>query len=405
VAVPPPAPEPSPAGWVADAVLDPTAFGSLMDRTGRDGWIALHANDLAGAVATFPATDAEGKRARARAELELAVLDDDLARMQALAASRFFDAWATRGGPPAGSAAPTIAALAGRCRDADPALWPASADAADPYAARRAVHAQARKGDPAALLAVASQPLVTEPGDGFTRAFWDPCLHATLSDAWLARAAADSGAATPDWKAVARTWTTPDAGLGGVLLAPWLTRDALTAELESAASPGLLGATVASLGALGIEPVPTMTTDDAEAARRDAHRMIEAVDAWRTDLLARANDDGKGLVVDLHLPERFRQEWLVSRARLHLVNGRPRAAAATLLLARDASEPGVGPANSPALFALTAEAELTQGHTREALDALDDLEAAYPAVHGLGELVGDLAVLEGIDRRGDSKEN
>jgi len=45
------------------------------------------------------------------------------------------------------------------------------------------------------------------------------------------------------------------------------------------------------------------------------------------------------------------------------------------------------------------------GRTREALDVLVLLEGGYPEVAPLKELVGDLAVLQGLDRQGDSKEN
>ena len=57
------------------------------------------------------------------------------------------------------------------------------------------------------------------------------------------------------------------------------------------------------------------------------------------------------------------------------------------------------------LFAVLATANLQTGHTREALDALQVLVGPWPEVTGLDELVGDLAVLEGIHRSGDSREN
>jgi len=61
--------------------------------------------------------------------------------------------------------------------------------------------------------------------------------------------------------------------------------------------------------------------------------------------------------------------------------------------------------NPPTLFAVSAAANLRTGRTREALDALEVLVGAYPEIKGLDETVGDLAVLQGLDRAGDSREN
>jgi hypothetical protein len=57
------------------------------------------------------------------------------------------------------------------------------------------------------------------------------------------------------------------------------------------------------------------------------------------------------------------------------------------------------------LQAILIEAQLRTGHTREALDCIQPLLAAYPAATGLNEVLGDLAILQGLDRYGDSKEN
>ncbi|MEL6350094.1 MAG: hypothetical protein AAFV53_43745, partial [Myxococcota bacterium] len=65
----------------------------------------------------------------------------------------------------------------------------------------------------------------------------------------------------------------------------------------------------------------------------------------------------------------------------------------------------IGALNPPGLFVLLAEANLRTGRSREALDMLDPLKEAYPEVKGLNETLGDLVVLEGLERIGDSKEN
>jgi hypothetical protein len=421
------APAATPAGWVAEVASDPAAFAGLMDEAGREGWILLHANELDGAVAVF-SDNARGGRSRARAALSLAVLHGDLARMSWEAHDRLFREWDRRGSLPQGSAAPAIAALSARCSgqpwkpwaeriasgtgsalvgtfDREDGLWPSAAPAADdPLAARRAVHVKAREGSVTDLLEAAQKPLVVEPAEGFERQFWDPCVHATLSDAWTRRMARELGAEGRDWRESMAALAAPDAGLEATLFAPWLTKQDLASELASAREPGVIGATMPSLAALGVSASPSQA-DDIDAARDEARALTAAVDAWRDALRGSASDDGKALLLDLELVERFRQEWLVARARLALLEGRPRQALAYVQLARDVADPGVGPANSPSVLALLAEAELKNGHTREALDALTLLQEAHPEVLGLREVVGDLAVLEGLDRRGDSKEN
>lgn len=429
--VAPPDEVPAPAaGWVADVVREPQKFAALMDSTRRDGWIAYHSNDLNGAVVAFGTGTPEIDRARARVELDLGVLHADLARLQRAAHARLFDTWDRRGTMPQNSAAPAIAALSARCADEpwkpwadrvqagpgaaflfalgrDDALFPSEAPGTgtplddDPFMQRRLLHTRAKDGDIGALMAVATVPLVVEPADGFQRTFYDPCLHQTLSAAWLSTASRSLGG--EDWRA-AGAWAKHD-GLAGTLFAPWLTPADLEAEVAAAAHPGLLGATMPSLAPLGLRGDAGAGTDDLQQARDEARRLSASLDRWKRELRESAGEDGRALLVDLQLIERFRQSWLLARARLALSEDRPRQALAFVQLARDVTERGVGPDNSPAVLALLAEAELRNGHTRESLDALELLSQSYPEVAGLKELVGDLAVLEGLDRRGDSKEN
>lgn len=420
------------AGWPAEAAAHPEQFDGLMERSGRDGWVAYHRNDFEAAIAGFNASP-DGDRGRARAEFALGVLHSDLDHLAQYATDQLFAAWDKHGGLPAGSA-PAIAALSSRCHGGDWKVWAAKATAApagvvflaepdderalwpqeeatagtpagdDPLVRRRFLHQRARKGDISALASVALQPLVVEPADGFERTFWDPCLHHTLSEAWFQAANRHLGVAEGDWKAGAAVWAAPDAGLGGSLFSPWLTSADLAAEIATEASPGLLGARQPGIAALGIGEPPG-PTDSIDAARDEARSFLDATDAWRATLLTTPSTDGQALVLDLRLVERFRQEWLVTRARLALSEGRPRQALAYAQLARDVATPDVGPTNSPSLLAVLAEAELRNGHTRESLDALKFLAVAHPEVLGVQEVVGDLSVLESIDRRGDSKEN
>ena len=62
--------------------------------------------------------------------------------------------------------------------------------------------------------------------------------------------------------------------------------------------------------------------------------------------------------------------------------------------------------NLPGLYAVQATAQLRSGHVREALDSLHVLTGPpLSEAHGVDEIVGDLAILRGLDRQGDSKEN
>ena len=52
-----------------------------------------------------------------------------------------------------------------------------------------------------------------------------------------------------------------------------------------------------------------------------------------------------------------------------------------------------------------AAAQLGMGQTREALTSLAPIKNHHPEAQALLEWLGDLAVLQGLDRQGDSKEN
>jgi hypothetical protein len=196
-------------------------------------------------------------------------------------------------------------------------------------------------------------------------------------------------------------WTGADR-LDGVLFTALLSREDLSAEIAKNIEPGLWGADQPGLGPLGI-PNP-VSDDGVEPARVEARVWNEVLDGWRRSLQADAPGDGQALLTDLGVVDRLRQNWLVARARLHLIQGRPKQALVLAELARDVGHDEVGPNNGPSVYAVIADAELANGRTREALDALSRLVPTHPEAAGVRELVDDLAVLEGIERRGDSKE-
>ncbi|MEM6928468.1 MAG: hypothetical protein AAF602_16150 [Myxococcota bacterium] len=406
-------------GWAVEVVEAPARFTELVTQ-GRDGWVALHAHDYPAARRAFRAPGV----GRFRAELALATLHDDLARIGAFGTSELFTAWQARGSLPSGPEAPLVAALGVACAGGDASGWatqvldgpdvalarrlaagesPFDVGGSDsPVSRRLALHRAVRAGErPVADLAdAATTPLLVkaEADGGFTREFWDPCVGATLAT----RSIADALSAAD---AVGGVSALPELGLGMRIFGAWPTvadvRRVVAEPSDAGSRLRALGTTSGLLDALGsVDAVE----DDVDAAKQWLRELDRGLDHWSTQLSRNADADGRALLGDLRLIPRLRQEVGIAKAREALRQGRPRQAAALLELARDPSE-GLGPANAPALFALLAETHLRLGRTREAMDAIQPLIAVFPWLEGTRETLGDWAVLEGLDRRGDSKEN
>jgi len=413
----------STSSWWRRLGNGPAEFEELM-LSGRDGWIAMHRNDHR---AAFGAFGGQGVPA-VRAALEEALLHDDLAHLvghanrarYAALAERgtelgdlgdLFTSWGARcapgGGPRPELVEPTASWSHGLSRGATCAgpfgaacgpLPGMAADAPEPLRSRNALHLSASGGDAAAreaLYAAATEPVLSETADGFERRHMDPCLDATLAVAWSMQARAiDRDAPTVS------AWVTElqGAGLAGDLFAPWPRAEALTVRDDGA----LWGA---ASGALWVAPGGVDLSHD-----QDPQRLRDQITAWRawTDeeaASAVASAADPALLHGLTPVAGLRQDVLVAAGRDALRHDAPQQALLLLEAAVDVTDRDVGAANSPALYALLAEARLKTGRTRQALDALEPLTARVPTVASAKELVGDLAVLESMDRVGDSKEN
>jgi len=117
-----------------------------------------------------------------------------------------------------------------------------------------------------------------------------------------------------------------------------------------------------------------------------------------------ASTEGAALLEALGVKKRLEQQTLIlASKRAFATANRARA----LALASAAYSPGhpVGPDNAPEVFTQLAWTQLTLGHEREAMFHLSPLLSAYPEAKGLIEWMGDLVVLKGLGRHGDSKEN
>lgn len=348
--------------WMAEVARDPAAFSAVVDAD-RDAWIALHRNDWKTALTS---TSPAGDRARAR----LAELHTLLAATESLALRTLDRTWAANGGPPAGSAWPLFGAIGANSGE------PPTLPDLHPLAVRRRLHDDVLAGaQPVAeLYAALATPVVTEHVGAATREFWDPWAHQTLAR-WY------------------RDHPTPLAdgheALSGRLFSAWI-------------APG--GTVETELAALGIPPTAP-DVDDPQACRDVARALDAQLDAWSTSVAAGLVDDGRALFTDLRLVPVARARVLEALAVRSLAAA-PNCALAYGLLAQDHGDSrSINAVNSPTLFAILASAQLATGHTREALDALEPLTAAFPEIHGLDETVGDLAILQGIHRTGDSREN
>jgi len=405
--------------WITRLVASPSAFTETV-AADRDAWAALHRSDL---VAAAKSDGVPGARAR----VALAELHEDLARIGARAWAESAAAWDKRSGVPEGSALPWYVGLsAAEAGDLERArAWMGRAASGAPPAfqiAARALldaglteatplperlegppenapirrynqHMVARSdGAARALRREAPRPVHRERAAGHDRQFFDPQIHYTLASARRA-AAARLGA---------------PAHLAALLFSACPTADDLAADAQRVAAGGPSGercAAAVTWSDLGLDTDPG-EQDDPEAARAQVRTLDRFLDSWSERLARDASDQGRELLQQLALVPVFRSRALLAFARRALGAGHPRQALAFAQLAMDLEHPrDLSPINAPGLFAVLADANLRTGHTREALDALQVLVDSFPEATGVDEVVGDLAILQNMDRRGDSKEN
>ena len=394
-----PAPGPLDDSWLATVVDTPPTFEALM-KDGVDPWARLHENDLG---AASQSTGPSGQRAR----LELAILHEDLGRLGSTAWLATVEAWQLRSSLPSESALTwlagvaalelgeteasthwlTLASISGspHAQQAasalltSPSLGTNLEAPENPLAERFNLHQKLRTEGSAG---VPTTPLVREHVGEYVRELFDPQLHWTVSAAYAS--------AEP-----------VEEGLAALIFGHCLTPSDLA---ENRGTQGVRCA-VQTSWALGVDAEPS-DSDDPDHARQVARAITEALDTWQNQRLRTANADGQALLRDLQLIDKLRAQILLGLARDALKNHHPHQAVAYIETGLDKSNPReISPVNAPAMFAVLAEARLLTGHTREALDALQVLTKAYPEAAGVDEIVSDLAILQGLDRQGDSKEN
>lgn len=410
-------------GWIGELVRAPERFAELTEGPARAGWVALHGGDLRGAAEAFP--DGVG---RARAYWALAEVEADLARLSHRVWEQTFRTWAERGELPTGSAIPVVAALnALDAEDPDGArAWLARGGSyaspslsavatalqgglvplGDPALAQtdpaRCINAELearRTLDRDALGDCASRPLVSEGSPDAPRRLYDPLLFSTLH--LLDQAA---GTAAVGGRSMGEALSRGRV-LESLLFSAWWSEAELRADLalqrlDPAFSVGKRSPDWLMQPAVG----PVLPSPDA--ARDRVALLDRKLDAWLDEQHAQADDAGRELLDNLELGPVWRSQILTGWARAALAADRPTEALVYAQSALDLRSPrAVGPRNPPGLFVVLADANLRTGHAREALDALLPLREVWPETLGLTETLGDLVVLQGLGRPGDSKEN
>jgi hypothetical protein len=374
----PPPTAPAAATWVEDVAFDPSRFAALLEGE-RDGWVALHGHDHALAWDRFVAASGSGSVSARRAALGRSVWHEDLALLTREVHARLWSTWRTRsaggGAAPLPADASWVEAVAADC------AGPLSPPDAPPAAAERLNRGAAARdrADVEALEELARAPAWVAQADGFERTWWDPCLDASLARAWSVRARGD------DW-----------GGLGGALFGAWATSGDLEEALSMGTPAGELGADAPAVSGTGV----TDAGDDADAARARVALLTAATDATAARILDAAPAEGSALAAELALVPRWREQVALAFARRALREGHPEASA---VWARASGRGAVPP--DPSAAVVLATAELRAGHTREALAALHPVWGPDRDLRSALDPLSDLAVLEGLGKPGDSKED
>jgi len=363
-----------PKAWFTRIVRDPQLFVALMATTSRAGWIALHDYDLKGAIIHFKPNNATSIRARGRATRDLWLLYTDIDRVAQLVQTQHFVGDVASASP----LTSLTVEIAAHCQDFAHPAWNNFRTSE-----RRAAHLRALQGDLQSFESLAQVPLMIEYEEDFKRVFFDPCVARTLEVYWQSQTVK-----------LSEHFQQNEASLELTLFGPVLEWD---------------GSLDAFSGSKSVEDgaenaTPVSVEQQLKAARTQAQAIDTLVSAWRAQLQELAGTQGSALLTDLALLDRYRHEQLMIRARHALQTEQPHGAVFLLQHAKDTTTESISPTNSPHALALAAEAALRTGRARQALDALQPLATAYPELTGLKELTADLAIAQGIDRLGDSKE-
>lgn len=360
---PPPPPDPLDASWIATVAREPERFATTLEGNGgREAWQAFHRSDWLNVQGTLAGSAVSVPEHRARAEL--ALLERLLSRAQGDALLALAQGWAKHSpDQPVPKWLIACAQRVAELRSDAPAAerWRAQAVAAG-------IVFDETNPNPFVVDRMAEMDLDgvrvgagTIGENAAMGSFWDPTLPAALEQRYTQVAS-------------------PALGVG-------LPVDLFGPIVEAA---------------LGTRP----DTDDVEACRAFTVGIDTRLDAWSARLNETASPDGKALLQDLQLVQVGRSRTLTALAVDAVEHHRNSCAAFYAEQALDqASSRQISPVNTPTVFAVLAVANVETGHVREALDALSPLRGAFPESIGVIETIGDLAVQQGLERTGLSREN
>jgi tetratricopeptide (TPR) repeat protein len=373
----------APHSWVTAVAADPDAFNATIQAE-KQGWIALHSNDPHEALTQYHASESPSPT-RIRALFDLNVLFHDLASLsQSIQKRTYLDT-----APPHAQNSAIAAAL---CHGYE--FMNTEPSSPDPVLdIRLSQHSALIDGEmePSKHLGLGEHPLQYPEA----RRGYDPCLFVTQRDYWSDQLLSE--AKTSDWREAVSQISSP-------LFSAWTTTSIHTDDLENTDSPATIGAFSSALSALNMTDAQRIP-ESSEEARVQARLLGQAFDDEQIALKHRSDAAGQALVADLHLFHGLKQKILLSRARSALNNAQKQAALAYASEAIDISSRVVGPQNSANAYIVLAHARVDTGRTREAMDALQPILKSHPYIRGVYEQLGDLVVLENINRTGESKEN
>jgi len=363
--------------WVSAIHEEPSTFADLAGKQ-RPALIALHKGDLTGALDTDGLSDS----LRHRTEAELARLHYRLARISRFTWAAILSEYKTRTGKDAPPKVQNFARLAEHS-----GWWGPSPSSTALPTEMQAVQADLETATAIELIALAQKPIDTL--ENKVR-LYNPLSHQALLRAYQSN--------LPE---------TPEAELSSLIFSGCATSTRPNTGSETHPYFCIDGGLLKAAGFESNNPSPTLSAeDDRQAARDFVGNVYAAVMEWtKKSLSSPENPEGSALILDLQLSAIYRTQSLLLLCEYLLDADRPHQAIAVALLSQDLAAPKqINHLNSPIVFAILAEAKLRTGHARAALDYLEVLVADFPEVTGLDETVGDLVVLQNLNRLGDSKE-
>ena len=377
-----------PHSWITTLAEAPNTFNTTIEAE-RSAWIALHSNDPHKALAESD-TKAPLSTTRVRSLVDLTVLFDDLAFLSGQIQSGTFRETTLVDEPDHRTQAAIAAA---ECHGFTDLISNAKSTEDIILTTRLKAHQALIDGTlaPQEHLALGESPLLySESKRGY-----DPCLFAAQRDFWNAQLLLETN--TDGWREALSIIKSP-------LFSVWTTTNIPPEDLSKADTLAAVGAFTSALTSQGLaekQRVPETNTD----ARQEIRSLTKSIDLEKALLLERADKTGQALVAELSLFQGLRQKILLSRARSALKANQFQAALTYASEAIDIGAKNVGPLNSANAFVVLTAARITNGRTREAMDALQPILRSHPYIHGLYEQLGDLVVRENINRTGESKEN